>query len=236
MKIVIYWLSVLPLSVLLWGAPNAVATETKQNDAESSVLFEAQGALSEGDVQLSNGSLYDVHLFEGQAGQIVRITLDSDDFNTFLLLQDSAGTVLARNDNAIEGSNAEIVIRISVTEQYRVLASAYSENDRGEYQLTIELSDEVTLRQTELRAEADRLFDQANEAFRVSQYQAALGLWQSALEIYRDNGDRLGADRSKISAYVFIGGINWLCCKKLQRTYGFPVSLLIMHVDLKLVP
>ena len=171
------------------------AGTAKQNDATQDVLLDVEGALAEGDAQFDNGSLYDVHLFDGQAGQIVRIALVSGEFDTFLLLKD-ASEELTRNNDGSEGSNAEIVFRLPTAGQYQIFANAYDESGRGAYRLTVAASDEATLHRVELKAEADRFLQQGIDSLLVSQYQAALESWQSSLEIYLELGDRQGEANS----------------------------------------
>ena len=47
-----------------------------------------------------------------------------------------------------------------------------------------------TASNSERKAEADRLFDQGNELFSVSQFREALQFWEAALEIYRETDIR----------------------------------------------
>lgn len=160
--------------------------------SDSDVLFSVEGVLEEGDAHLSNGSFYDGHVFEGEAGQIVRILMVSEAFDTFLLLQNASGEGLTRNDDGSDGTNAEIVFRLPETGQYQIIANAYDESGKGAYRLTVERSDENRLRQAELKAQADRLLQQGLDSARLSQYQLALDSWQAALKIYRDIGNRKG--------------------------------------------
>ncbi|NEQ64389.1 MAG: CHAT domain-containing protein, partial [Symploca sp. SIO2D2] len=48
----------------------------------------------------------------------------------------------------------------------------------------------------ERKVEADRLLDEGNKQYRVSQFRVALQLWQKALVIYREKGDRQGEANS----------------------------------------
>jgi CHAT domain-containing protein/uncharacterized protein HemY len=205
------WLTFVPLVALLWGWPVEVraqlagklvkqttvkqasvgqATTRKQND----VLLSVEGALTPEDTQLDDGSLYDIHLFEGEAGQVVRILLTSEAFDTFLVLLNDLGDELTQNDDGSDGTNAEILVRLPASGQYGIIANAYDGSGRGAYQLTIERLDENALRQAE--AEASRLFWQGMDSLMSSQYREALDLWQTALEIYRGLGDRKGEANS----------------------------------------
>jgi CHAT domain-containing protein/tetratricopeptide (TPR) repeat protein len=173
------------------GARPWVKQSGESSQVNSDALFSIEGALTDDDAQLDDGSLHDVHIFEGEAGQIVRILLVSEEFDTFLWLQNASGEELTRNDNGGNGTNAEIVFRLPETGQYWILANAYDESGRGTYRLIVEQSDENSLRQTELSAEADRLQQQGIDSYQIS-YQSALEFLQSALEIYRDIDNRQG--------------------------------------------
>ena len=58
------------------------------------------------------------------------------------------------------------------------------------------------------KAEADRLLEQGNQQFQISQFEAAFQTWQQALTIYREIKDRLGEGQSLGNvglAYYFLG-------------------------------
>ncbi len=62
--------------------------------------------------------------------------------------------------------------------------------------------------QSDKKAEADRLLQQGNQYFYISQYREAMQSWQKALEIYRDIGDRNDEAKSLGnlgSAYLSLG-------------------------------
>jgi len=168
------------------------AAAVKQNGIEQNVLFSVEGTLAGEDARFGDNSLHDIHVFDGQAEQIVRITLNSNEFDTFLILQDASGEELARNDDGSDRTNAEIVFRLPTTEQYRIVAKAYDANGKGAYRLIVEGADERALFRENQKAEADRLLQQGIEAAQLSQYQTALAAWQSALEIYIEIGNRQG--------------------------------------------
>jgi CHAT domain-containing protein/lipopolysaccharide biosynthesis regulator YciM len=120
----------------------------------------------------------------------------SEKQNDALRLQESLDQELTRHN---DGSGTT----------YWLVANALGNSSRNTNRLTVAASDENTLRQTEQKAEADRLLQQGSEAFRTSQFQTALDSWQSALEIYRDIGDRQGeanALGNLGAAYNSLGG------------------------------
>ena len=84
-----------------------------------------------------DGSLYQEHSFDGKAGQFVLITLESQDFDTYLVLLDPNGEVLAENDNAGASSNSALAVTLPITGRYRAVANARDRTGRGSYQLTV---------------------------------------------------------------------------------------------------
>ncbi len=164
----------------------------KQNSVDQPVLLEQTGTLAEGDATLDDGSLYDEYFFQGEAGQIVKITLDSTAFDTYLILEDASGERIAVNDDGSNGSNAEIVIQLPKAGQYRVLANAYSETGRGAYRLTITPANAEDLQLANLQNEADRLLAEGSDLDAHSQFPEALSRYENALALYRQLHNRYG--------------------------------------------
>jgi CHAT domain-containing protein len=184
------WFSPLPFLESVAVAQVSNEGEAEQNDDE--VLLQIDGVLTENDPKLDDGSLYDEHFFQGQAGQIIKITLESDAFDTYLLLSNSLGEQIAENDDSRIGTNAQIVIQLPMDGQYQIFANAYDATGRGAYRLTIVRSNVEELRQTQALHDADSLLQQGVEQSQTSQFREALQSWQAALEIYREIGDRSG--------------------------------------------
>lgn len=169
-----------------------------QTDAE--ILLQVEGVLEGGDSVLNDGSLYDAHTFEGRAGQTVAITLESIDFDTFLLLGDSEGNELARNDDIdTEEYNYHSFLTLTLPADgtYQVWANGLDVTSRGRYRLTVvKTTPEQAAPLLSVKAlqqiEAKRLLQQGLQQFNVSQFRAAMQSWEQALAIYRKIGDRQG--------------------------------------------
>lgn len=112
-----------------------------------------------------------VHTFEGHAGQVVTLTLDSEDFDPVLFLQNEAGEEIAFNDDFGGSLNSRIVIELPADGTYRVVARSYSGNG-GDFNLMVRLATdyEVALAEAEALANAER-YTAAIEA-----YTAAIAL------------------------------------------------------------
>ncbi|MGB7313831.1 MAG: tetratricopeptide repeat protein, partial [Nodosilinea sp.] len=194
----------LPLNKVSLPSPKAAEvaaplTQGKQAD-NAAMLLQVEGVLEEGDSALDDDSLYDAHAFAGRAGQTVAITLESIEFDTFLLLRDSEGNELVRNDDIdTEAGNYHsfISLTLPVDGTYQIWANGLDSTSRGRYQLTVvettpEQAAPLLSAAAVREVEAGRLLQQGIQQFNVSQFREALRAWEQALEIYRDIQDRGG--------------------------------------------
>lgn len=77
-------------------------------------------------------------VFSGSAGEVFTITLTSDDFDTFLTLQDTAGNVLATDDDRAGNFNARIeAFALPADGDYTILAGSYNGAGVGDFTLTL---------------------------------------------------------------------------------------------------
>lgn len=106
--------------------------------AQAQISTEHQlGVLSAGDNQLSMGGYFDNYEIEGVEGQRVSISLDSSDFNAFLVLIDSGGNVIAKNgDAAPENTNSYISATLPRGGAYTVVATSQDAQE-GDYRLVL---------------------------------------------------------------------------------------------------
>ena len=107
-------------------------------DTSNSFLVNESGILDHQDNRLTDNSLYDEYLFNGQQGQEITITLTSDDFDAYLLLIDNQGNKIAENDDIDQNnSNATIRIALPYTGQFRVIVNTYDQTGQGQYQMNV---------------------------------------------------------------------------------------------------
>ncbi len=153
----------------------------KQNTADAQGILQVEGTLTDSDPTFDDGSHYDEHFFAGQSGQIVKIILESDEFDTYLLLESPTGERIATNDDGGDGTNAQIVVQLPESGQYRVLANAMDETGQGVYSLIVTLTTMAELRIAEQTADANSLLDEGIAQYNRSEWQQALATWQQAL-------------------------------------------------------
>ncbi|MEB3340599.1 pre-peptidase C-terminal domain-containing protein [Okeania sp.] len=117
-------------------SPSAENTPPTQ---EQNIILQQEGTLSDGDLVLdSDESVYDEHNFEGTEDQVVIVTLESSDFDTYLAVFSPSGELLGEHDDISEkNTNSELTITLPVTGKYRVIVNSFDKTGRGKYNLQV---------------------------------------------------------------------------------------------------
>jgi hypothetical protein len=107
------------------------------------VLLEVEGVLEPGDQILSaDGSLYDELTFEGRAGQPIMVSLESQEFDTYLVVVSPEGRVIAQNDDiSPDNTSSSATVILPSDGTYRAIANAFDAEGHGQYTLTITTPD-----------------------------------------------------------------------------------------------
>ncbi|MEL6400789.1 MAG: CHAT domain-containing protein [Cyanobacteria bacterium J06626_4] len=177
----------LPVKVAapLTAAPKQQMTDYGNVIEDGDVILNVTGSLEKGDELLDDNTLYDRYTFEGEAGQAVVLTLTSADFDTYLILQNSAGENLFTNDDISDfDTDSAIVLVLPETGSYQVLANALYEGESGDYQLSIvpAQADDPTIQTSaanQLITQGERFVEQGNYAEAIAAYEQALALYQT---------------------------------------------------------
>jgi S1-C subfamily serine protease len=105
----------------------------------SPVLLQEEGTLGDNSQTLpEDGSPYNEYELVGEEGQTISIYLESEDFDTFLVLTDENGEMVAQNDDASPSNlNSLITVTLPASGTYRILANAFDSTGRGDYTLTV---------------------------------------------------------------------------------------------------
>lgn len=109
------------------------------------------GELSSDDVISDSGMYEDAYAFTGTAGDTLRISLRSSEFDTYLRLVTPAGEAIENDD--FEGNVSESAVEISLPEsgRYRIVVSSYAAAAQGRYTLSA-----LPLQEAPLLVEEDR--------------------------------------------------------------------------------
>ena len=116
------------------GGP-AAANPGRQAGA---IILQESGTLSPTSPRLSDNSPYQEYRLNGRAGQRIEITLESSEFDPYLMVADPQDEKLADADDISDtNQNAALVVQLPSTGTYRVIVNAYDPQGRGQYQLTV---------------------------------------------------------------------------------------------------
>ncbi len=107
--------------------------------ADNTLLLSEEGILEEGDSVLpTDSSLYDQYTFEGKEGQSVVVTLESDEFDSYVALIGPDTEVLAENDDiAPDVQTAQVEVTLPADGTYTVFANGFDSTSRGQYKLEV---------------------------------------------------------------------------------------------------
>jgi serine protease Do len=121
----------------LQATANGLSTQPQPTGG---IILQERGELASGDLVLGDdGSFFDVYEFSGSAGQTVTITLESTEFDPYLILVDSSGNAIEQNDDASSSNaNSFLRVRLPQTGTYQAIVNSYDRTGRGRYQLTVQ--------------------------------------------------------------------------------------------------
>jgi hypothetical protein len=80
---------------------------------------------------------YHVWRFEGRRGQRLVVDLESEDFDSYLVVRDPDGYTVGSDDDSGDELNARLRVILARDGMYRVIATAVGDSARGRYTLTV---------------------------------------------------------------------------------------------------
>ncbi len=87
---------------------------------------------------LEDGSYAQRYLIQLTQGQIIQITLQGDDFDAYLMLQEYNGATVAQDDDGAGGTDARINYTAPKAGLYVVIVNSLGEKEEGEFALFVE--------------------------------------------------------------------------------------------------
>lgn len=94
------------------------------------------GRLDSSSQTLNDGSYYNVHTFNGIAGEVISIDMTSNELDAFLILLSPYGEEVARADDSGESTNARIQTTLPFTGTYQIIANSSAAGEIGQYALS----------------------------------------------------------------------------------------------------
>jgi hypothetical protein len=96
------------------------------------------GALESSDGRLDDGEYRDLYVFNGSAGETVRIDMNSSAFDTYLGLISPSGETVENDDHEGSTSHSRIQMALEESGRYRVVATSYAADNTGQYTLELQ--------------------------------------------------------------------------------------------------
>ncbi len=120
----------------------AIALALSTGEATAAPIINQQGSLTSRDSVFEDGSLYDQYTFSGSSGQQVIITLESQDFDPYLILLDPSRRRINENDDVSRSNrNSRLSVTLPSTGTYTAVANSYESGKNGRYTIKVEISD-----------------------------------------------------------------------------------------------
>lgn len=102
---------------------------------------EVTGTLDDNDPVTEDGSFYDYWTYQGRSGERLKITMSSEEFDTYVsvgTVQNGAFNEISSNDDGSEGTNSELEVTLPSSGTFTIRAKALSGENSGEYKLKVE--------------------------------------------------------------------------------------------------
>jgi S1-C subfamily serine protease len=96
-----------------------------------------QGRLATNDFRRPDGSFADAYVYNGRAGEQITVSLDSDDFDAWLVVDDPSGPMREHDDDSGGDLNSELTVTLPHNGQYLIVANSVAEGATGQYRLSV---------------------------------------------------------------------------------------------------
>jgi len=96
------------------------------------------GALQSGDLVRGDGTYADGYLYRGQAGEQLTVTLRSNQFDTWLVVDDPGSSFRETNDDGDGGTSSRMTVTLPRTTTYIIVANSLSKGATGSYSLSVQ--------------------------------------------------------------------------------------------------
>ena len=104
--------------------------------APSIVANSVVGRLDTSSQNFSDGTYFNVHVFEATSGDPILLEMTSDDFDASLILVKPNGEILASYDGGGEGTDVRFMLRLPDTGTYQLYAGSSTFVETGAYRLS----------------------------------------------------------------------------------------------------
>lgn len=121
-------------------APSAqpvTRTVSTLSASELTINETLRGALTQNDRRLETGEFVDLHVFDGEAGEPIRIEMTSTEFDTYLFVTTPTGQLVDNDDFDGSTNVSRIDMVMPVDGRYRIEAASFRPGETGSYTIRI---------------------------------------------------------------------------------------------------
>lgn len=108
-----------------------------EDEREGEISLDEIGRLETGDEVRASGEFTDTFEIVAIPGQYLTITLESDDFDTYLIVQSPSGEFFEDDDSLGLGTNSLLEIEATEFGTFEIQVTSYFEDEGGEYALQV---------------------------------------------------------------------------------------------------
>ncbi|OIP75637.1 MAG: peptidase S1 [Oscillatoriales cyanobacterium CG2_30_44_21] len=106
--------------------------------SDRQVILQEKGVLGlSSRILARDGSRFDTFSFNGQAGQVIQIDLNSADFHPYLVLFSPNQQLVLENNGLPSRKQASMTLELPITGTYRAIVNAFDRSGQGAYQITV---------------------------------------------------------------------------------------------------
>ena len=96
------------------------------------------GRLAEGDFVRPDGSFADAYVYTGRAGEQITVTLRSNAFDAWLVVDEPNGPMREHDDDSAGDLDSQLTVTLPRSGQYLIVANSVAEGATGGYTLSVE--------------------------------------------------------------------------------------------------
>lgn len=98
------------------------------------------GELTLANPKAEDGSAYKEYSIELTEGEELNVTMQSNDFDAYIMVHDSDGNSIGEDDDSAGGTNADLTVIAAQAGTYSIYANAFAEDEFGEFILSVKRS------------------------------------------------------------------------------------------------
>lgn len=122
-------------------ATNSPSTGTRVGASGGGTISAGEsvsGNLGAGDTALNSGEFTETWTYNGSAGELLTVNLDSSQFDPYLMIRGPAGFA-EDNDDRVAGTNLNSTLSVTLPTagEYRIIATSYQPGEQGDYTLQV---------------------------------------------------------------------------------------------------